>query len=488
MASIHKRGGRYVVRYRDLGGRERGYTPPAGTRRAALRIRREIDECHARGQDWVSPTARARRAPTLEAGLTAFVDARRPMVSAGYLRQIQYALGGLVQSIDDSDGERSHPVSVLSKSRLTRYFAWLREVRGVSHETARERVRHVERAWVWLADDDEWGPRVSRSRKLELPRGVRAMGQDAPSWAQMDAAINAARGTGDWMWRLMFLASRTGLRGRSQILRLKWSDVDLRRQVLRIRPELGKSRRERRGRTVPLAPVVVDIISGWARDGEWLVRMRGQKRHPDFARMPGFWAAAELDPQALPWQPLHGFRKGFVSAMARAGVQERVACFLTGHHRPGDVHTVVYTASDTLLELARDAVAKLPPLADLPVPPPAAPRPIPAGIVVPTDGRIDWNAQPLGQMSDVALADALTRSGAPVSRAAVRYHRACRGIPPFPGPTLPKGIDWERIDWASFAGMSLAEIGAKLGVSPQEAGRRRRLARARPRGEGSERA
>ena len=96
--------------------------------------------------------------------------------------------------------------------------------------------------------------------------------------------------------------------------------------------------------------------------------------------------------------------------------------------------------------------------------------------MVPVDGRIDWDAQPLGLMSDTAIAKALTAAGVRVTRPAVRYHRCRRGIPPFRGPTAPKGIDWSRVDWGSYAGMTLAEIGERLGVSAQEVGRRRALA------------
>lgn len=67
-----------------------------------------------------------------------------------------------------------------------------------------------------------------------------------PTWSQMDACISEAKT--EWHRRTLVVMRYTGLRI-NQVLGLLWSDLDLSRQMVTIRPELGKTRAEKTGRT-----------------------------------------------------------------------------------------------------------------------------------------------------------------------------------------------------------------------------------------------
>jgi integrase len=76
----------------------------------------------------------------------------------------------------------------------------------------------------------------------------------------MDAVIEPASG---WQRRLYFLLRCTGLRV-GKALELRWDDLRFEQGIAEIRPELGKSKQERRGPWIPLAQVLVAELAGWA--------------------------------------------------------------------------------------------------------------------------------------------------------------------------------------------------------------------------------
>ena len=89
-------------------------------------------------------------------------------------------------------------------------------------------------------------------------------------------------------------------------------------------------------------------------------------------------------------------------------------------------------------------------------------------------GSIDWDAQPLGQMSDMALARQLG-----VSEKPVRNARIARGIPAYRKGVFPY-VDWDRQPLGKYPDAVLAE---RLGVSHSAvhlARNRRRIPPARP--------
>lgn len=76
--------------------------------------------------------------------------------------------------------------------------------------------------------------------------------------------------------------------------------------------------------------------------------------------------------------------------------------------------------------------------------------------------NIDWDSQPLGQMSDYALAQRLR-----VDDGVVNRERRKRGLPPWvksSGAGVSRGVDW---DSQPFESIHYVELAKRLGVAPQ---------------------
>jgi len=118
-------------------------------------------------------------------------------------------------------------------------------------------------------------------------------------------------------------------------MHLTWADFDLDEATLRVRPELGKSKQERRGRRVPISPHLVDLLRAWGPGEGYVVESRRfgtgprarQERNRDMRRA---WERSGARPEAYR-QPHHCFRKGFVSELRRAGADPDAIEVLVGH-------------------------------------------------------------------------------------------------------------------------------------------------------------
>jgi integrase len=337
MASVHQRGDRWVVRWRDAGGRgARAHAITVSSERNALRLKVEIEDAidrHGRYEP-----RRAGSATALEVIAVDYVQhlARRcaPSTVENVARQLELfrRWAGAGALADD----------VLSFARLSDYHATLGDPEQGRHqhargpETVRKYVEAVERLWAWAwqrqARGDYHG--VPQPDSLDLVRAP-APRREAPTWAQMDAAIGVSSG---WHERLFIVLRCTGLRVQ-QALGLRWDDVEDRAGVwwLRVRPELGKSRQERRGRLVPLAPVLVEHLAGWGRRDGWLLDCPREDRQARARDADRAWTRAGVPAAVWQGRGHHAFRAGFQSELRRLGVDVDVIEHLVGHSR-GDVH------------------------------------------------------------------------------------------------------------------------------------------------------
>ena len=109
----------------------------------------------------------------------------------------------------------------------------------------------VELAWIWAYDDERFEQHVPRPRRFKEIKRPAPKETKAATELELRRVI-AAIGSTQWQRNLAVLLAFTGLRV-NQAMRLKWPDFDFGRGELRIRPELGKSRQERRGRHVPIS-------------------------------------------------------------------------------------------------------------------------------------------------------------------------------------------------------------------------------------------
>ncbi len=358
MASIHKRAKGYSVRWREGSGRNRSRQCPSYA--AAKKLQREIEEAHSLGRDWAP--ARAHRLPDVAELFAVAIRERARGLRPGTVYQLEVATGLFIDSLKTRHRGRLTP-DLLTSQALGDYFDHLVQIRSCSPSTATARVRKVEGLWRDLYDHEEYGDIVPRPRKLKtLPEDPAPL-MPAPTWAEMDAAVNAASG---WYHHLFLLARYTGLR-KSQLMRLRWEDVDLDRRMLRIRPELGKTRHERKGRIIPISPHLVEELAGWGVREGWLIDTgpRNSKREPHRAWVLEIWERAKVrrevwgSQQGRRGQPLHAFRHGFITGLVLEGTPIHLVQQLVGH-KPRSVTEAVYIDPALLMPELKKVVEKIP--------------------------------------------------------------------------------------------------------------------------------
>ena len=84
---------------------------------------------------------------------------------------------------------------------------------------------------------------------------------------QLQATAKIALAADGWLRQALTVAYYTGLRS-SQVMGLRWCDVDLDTGDLHFPGVLGKSDQEREGRTVPLSPHLLICLRAWAKEAK----------------------------------------------------------------------------------------------------------------------------------------------------------------------------------------------------------------------------
>lgn len=366
MASVRRRGDRWWLRWKEHDGerwRERSETYP--TKREAEARRAEIEQ-ELREHGRVRPR-QVRDLAGLDQIIAAYLEhcARSQLAKNTVVRKGQM-LGLLTRYLRELYPRRRLLPEVLSYETLSGYHSWLqspetgRHIHSRSLETCRKIVHETELMWRWAFRRQQRGSwtGVPYPDSLELRREPLAE-RLAPTWEQMDACIDAA---GAWQARLYLVLRCTGLRVQ-QAMHLRWDDVDLSSATLRIRPGLqgSKSRLERRGRRVPLAPVLVDELATWGRREGWLIwsprqhRDGAENREARARDARRAWDRAGV-PHELRELPHHAFRAGFKTGLTAAGASGEAIDYLTGHSR-GINDRYVDPRALTLV----DAVSRVPP-------------------------------------------------------------------------------------------------------------------------------
>ncbi len=334
MATITKRGTSYLVRWYDLGGGRRSRTAP--TKQAAKDLCRDVEHERALGREWEVREVHA--VPTLSAVVEAYLTdralTRRPqtVTAMGYL--LGYAVDWIV-----SHAKTTEPtLSVLSRALVSAYYASTPEL---SEGTRQNRARALLDLWRWADDSEEYECHVARFRPIEF-RPIEREPTIAPTWAECDAVIGAIGdkyGPGGMLddserfsYRAAVVMRFTGLRI-GQALGLTWDDVDLTAKTLRVRGELGKSRGERSGRTVPMCEAMALELAGWGkREGllvgsPWVANIRKLL----VLAVDRCVTAKTVRAAAFEGQTCHAFRKAFVTELRRAGVPDDAVEYLVGH-------------------------------------------------------------------------------------------------------------------------------------------------------------
>jgi integrase len=358
MARVHESdSGRWQVRWSEggRGGRSRSLT--VDTEREAERLRLDVEEALDRcGRYEPRRVGEASDLGLILADYVADCTRRlRPGTVKNYAQHLELfrRWAGPVNA------------SALSYTLLSDYHVHLsspvsgRHVHRRGHNTVVKHFQALEGLWAWAWQRQARGTYhgIPQPDTLGLKHNV-APHKLAPTWAEMDAMIAASSG---WHRQLYTVLRCTGLRV-GQALGLRWSDIrqhgDL--HVLHVRPELGKTRQERRGRLVPLAPVLVREIAGWgARDG-WLIPCPRKARIGRARDAQRAWARAGVDPEVWSGCAHHVLRAGFITGLKGLGADLEAVEFLVGHSRGIREH---YSSPDAL-ELV-EAVGLVPDLASV---------------------------------------------------------------------------------------------------------------------------
>jgi integrase len=378
MASISKRGKKYIVRWRDPDGIQRTRTVP--DYETAKALVRDTERVNALGKRWEPEDATALpslieiRGDVATGGLFHdFLGVARGLYAPGTVRHYDRALREFLVYLERLNPKRrALTVDLLTRDVVQSWFGELRERLSVS--SARLLVGAVYAAWDWAEDSDKYGEYVARPRRFDMPTPTTTPAS-APSWEEMDRCIAAARTLAEteetphgrrgyaWRARLLVLLRFTGLRVDEQAMQLLWSDVDLDAREITIRGELGKSARERLGRVIPISAHLASELAGWGTREGYLLAPWRTDRHSTSAHVDRCWRAATV-PEKV-WGAAggrargsahHAFRRGFKTGLARLGVPAHVRDYLVGHHRGVDDHYL-----DSMQE-AREAVGMLPPL------------------------------------------------------------------------------------------------------------------------------
>lgn len=360
MATITKRGESYLIRWYGQDGQRRGHTCP--TKQVAKDLVREVEHDAGLGRDWTPRSTGAESRPRIEDVAGAYLTARARKLRAATISAASYALGYFVEWLGTT--ERPDDLRSLTASTLDAYYS---SMPTLAEGTRQNRIRTVIMLWRWAYDSDDYAELTPRPRAFELPT-LEKTPTIAPTWEECDAVIAALR-LYDYggpprvvSVRFAILLRYTGLRA-GQVIRLTWEDFDLDARTLRIRGALGKSRQERGGRVVPIAPALAEEMAGWGvREGglfrEHRIANLAKTIRPAWKRL-----AAQSPPvvraAAFVGQTDHAFRKAFVTELRRAGAETDAVEYLVGHSSGIRAH---YLDADALP--LREAVALVRPIGD----------------------------------------------------------------------------------------------------------------------------
>lgn len=190
----------------------------------------------------------------------------------------------------------------------------------IARSTLAEDVTTLRMAW-------RWGRERGFTPDRDLPRSpVRVEDEDAVYSRYTPGADEVVAVLGylerwPWAWRALYLLWATGCR-RGEVAALRWTDVDLERNVIRLRAGASKTGR----RVVPLHPRVVTTIADWPRVTD---RVIGVGANTIGALNERIRLACE-SLHAPRWS-CHGLRRAAVDRLYRSGVDPAVAASMFGH-------------------------------------------------------------------------------------------------------------------------------------------------------------
>lgn len=260
---------------------------------------------------------------------------------------------------------------LLSESCIEGYVDWNRG-RDLRESTVYRYTATVEAFWAWAHQRDRWATWVPAPRSAELPppvpEEIRAL-----TWPQIDRAIALCSDIprlNPWIAPGLIVARFSGLR-LGQMWRLIWEDVvglGTDAPELVIRPPLGKSRREKIGRRIPLSQPFADWLRERRQPTGYIVapEMRREWKTGDRLALPSgrplhrVWMKAGIDPELVARRPFHIIRKAFETEMTRRRATGLAVDFLLGHAPRGVGSSIYLDLGWGLRDQVLEAVALIP--------------------------------------------------------------------------------------------------------------------------------
>ena len=329
VATIERRGDGWRVRWRDEDGTSRSRQCP--TARSERDLKLEVEETVARGRRW-EPVAAARSALLRDLIEAYALDLRRTHRPRTVVRAVA-ALAPFLAWAQGHAGLVAVGVDVLTRANVATHDAYLVQ-RQLSVASRRTFAWAIGACWRWGWEHPDWRQGLAEPSMPRMPAVVLARVQ-AATWEQLDAVVDAAaeqavRMPGrEWVRRAVLLMRGTGWRI-SQVLGLQGDDVSLACGTITLRPELGKSANERRGRTVPLAPWLRDELATWGRrEGPLVGHAPDQRTASTLVR--DLWRRTPAPVAIYAQRPDHAFRIAVVSGLTRARVDHEAVEFYVGH-------------------------------------------------------------------------------------------------------------------------------------------------------------
>lgn len=141
------------------------------------------------------------------------------------------------------------------------------------------------------------------------------------------------------------LAMFAGMR-RGEIAALRWKDVDLEQNEIRIESRDGWQTKSGKGRVVPLLDPVRDVLTELPKSHPTVLSVRSKtKGTPDTATITHMWgrlvSKVNRDEELIPPIPFHGLRHSYATWLAASGLPLRSLQAALGH---ADISTtMIYT-------------------------------------------------------------------------------------------------------------------------------------------------
>ena len=337
-AWVTKSAAGFVVRWKFQGKYGQRKAPDKKT---ANKLAQQINQAHALGNHWRPRAESSAKFPTLGEVIKDFLRSISRTKAPKTVNNRKTALISFIHFLRRSKPRGKLTPDLVDELTLERFHDALIDD-GLSATTARQYTTSVALFWQWADRSRDYGDMFERFIPPEMPAPPPPRQARAPTWSEIDAVIAAC--TDETPRRLMTILRYTGLRVK-QAGRLSWDDFDLYGSRMRIRPELGKSALEKRGRIIPVCKHLVDDMAGWGvRDGDIFPSDdRPMHLHLESIRRKAAraWKRSGAPSELYTGQSSHLYRKAFTSELVRRGADRWAVELLLGRTTGlgGDIYT-----------------------------------------------------------------------------------------------------------------------------------------------------